>query len=484
MMLWLVLAMMTAAAVFAVLVPFARRSAGPGGSDLAVYRDQLEEIDRDRATGLIGAAEAEAAKIEVSRRLIAAADAAKADKPVAATSPPWRGRTAGIAALVALPVATISLYLLLGSPDLPGMPLASRAQAQDASQTIESMIARVEIYVGKNPNDGRAWEVLAPVYMRVGRYDDAARAWRNTINIGGSTAAREADLGEAMVASANGVVTAEAKAAFDRAIALDPTDVMARFYIGMAADQDGRRADAEAIWRDLLAKAPPGAPWVEMVRHAMNRNAPAGTTPAPATAGMPGPTAADIAAASKLAPDQQNQMITGMVARLAERLKKDGSDAAGWVRLVRSYRVLGETAKADAAMADARQALANDPDRLRQFAEGTEAQAPVASAAPPPPMAPAAGASGPSAADIAAAAQMNPDQQNQMIRGMVARLADKLKQDGADVEGWQRLLRAYIVLGERDKATAAAADARHALGGDPDKLRQLETAIKSLGLEG
>ena len=243
------------------------------------------------------------------------------------------------------------------------MPLASRAQAQDASQTIESMIARVENYVGKNPNDGRAWEVLAPVYMRVGRYDDAVRAWRNTISISGSNASREADLGEALVATANGVVTAEAKAAFDRAIALDPTDVMARFYIGMAADQDGRRADAEAIWRDLLAKAPPGAPWIEMVRHAMNRNAPAGTTPAPATAGMPGPTAADIAAASKLAPDQQNQMITGMVARLAERLKKDGSDAAGWVRLVRSYRVLGDTAKADAAMAEARRALANDPDK-------------------------------------------------------------------------------------------------------------------------
>ena len=177
-----------------------------------------------------------------------------------------------------------------------------------------------------------------------------------------------------------------------------------------------------------------------------------------------------------------------MVQRLADRLKKDGSDVPGWLQLVRSYRVLGQNDKMQAAIADARRALASDPDKLRQFTEGSTA---AASAAPPPPlappaapMAPAAGAPGPSAADIAAAAQMNPDQQNQMIRTMVARLADKLKQDGSDVAEWERLLRAYMVLGERDKAQAAAADARKALAGDPDKLRRLDEAIKNLKVEG
>jgi cytochrome c-type biogenesis protein CcmH len=135
-----------------------------------------------------------------------------------------------------------------------------------------------------------------------------------------------------------------------------------------------------------------------------------------------------------------------------------------------------------AAIADARRALASDPDKLRQFTEGSGA---AASAAPPPPLAPpAAGAPGPSAADIAAAAQMNPDQQNQMIRTMVARLADKLKQDGSDVAGWERLLRAYMVLGEHDKAQAAAADARKALADEPDKLRRLDDVIKDLKVEG
>jgi cytochrome c-type biogenesis protein CcmH len=599
MTLWLVFALMTGVAVFAVLWPLGRRAVRSGGSDIVVYRDQLSEIDRDRASGLIGAGEAEAAKVEVSRRLIAAADAAEAEKsaggakstPEAASD--WRRRAiaTAIAGLVLLPVGSVALYLTLGSPQMPGEPLAARLRAPGENQAVASLVTRVEDHVRQNPNDGRAWEVLAPVYMQLGRFDEAAAAWHNVIALNGPSAEREADYGEAMVAAANGVVTAEAKAAFDRSLALDPKDVMALFYTGMAADQDGRRTDAEKIWRDLLAGAPAGAPWVAFVRHALERNAPPGgpttataaTEQAPAAsapgehdipamverlaerlkkdgsdangwaqlvrsyrvlgqadkaqaaladaqkalagdpgklsaftaaiegatrtataaapmapaamapAGMapsgapPGPTAAEIAAAQKLNPDQQQQMIGNMVERLAERLKKDGSDVHGWVQLVRSYRVLGQADKAQAAIADAQRALAGDPDKLAQFAQGTGGAAP-APLAPAAPMAPAGMAlsgapPGPSAAEIAAAAQMKPDAQNQMIRSMVARLADKLKQDGSDVEGWGRLLRAYVVLGERDKAQAAAADARKALAGDPDKLRRLEEAIKGLGLQ-
>jgi len=473
MTLWLVFALMTAAAIFAVLWPLGRRKPLRPGSDVAVYRDQLDEIQRDRSTGLIGEAEAEAARVEVSRRLIAAADAAESEKPALESSSLWRRRVTAIAGLVLLPVGAVALYLTLGSPDLPGASLASRVQTPSEADKVETMIAQVEDHLARNPKDGRAWEVLAPVYMRLGRYDNAVRAWRNAISLNGSSASREADLGEALVFAANGVVTAEAKSQFERALALDGQDVMANFYLGMAADQDGRRADAEKIWRDLLARAPPGAPWVELVRHSLDRTAPAvGTAIASPTPGGSGAPPAD-------------HDVNAMVERLANRLKKDGSDAQGWVQLVRSYRALGQFDKAQAAVADARRALANDPDKLRQFAEGSDAAAPTAAApAAPAPMAPAAAAPGPSAADIKAAEQMRPDEQNQMIRSMVARLADKLKQDGSDVAGWERLLRAYMVLGDHDKAQATAAEARRALASDPDKLRRLDAAIKDLKVEG
>jgi cytochrome c-type biogenesis protein CcmH len=483
MSLWFVFALMTAAAIFAVLWPLSRRGSNQGGSDIAVYRDQLDEIARDRASGLIGEAEAEAARVEVSRRLIAAGDAAATEKSKGGESPAWRRRGTAVAGLILLPISAVVLYLVLGSPQLPGAPLAARLQATtDENRSIEALVAQVEAHVERNPSDGRAWDVLAPVYMRLGRFDDAIMAWRNSIQLNGSSASREADYGEALVAAGNGVVSAEAKAAFKRALKLDSQDVMARFYMGMAADQDGRRAEADAIWSDLLAKAPPDAPWVELVRHAMERSAPGAAVPAASAAsGSPGPSAADMAAAAKLNPDQQDQMAAGMVARLAERLKKDGSDVEGWLRLVRSYRVLGQSDKAQAVIADARRALAGDPDKLRQLTEGAEG---TAWSAPPAPAAPATTAPGPSSQDMAAAAGMSEKDRNEIIRGMVARLADRLKENGNDIGGWQRLLRAYMVLGERDKAQAAAGDARRALASDPDKLRVIDDTIKSLGLEG
>jgi cytochrome c-type biogenesis protein CcmH len=358
MTLWFVLVLMTAAAAFAVLWPLARNTPVRLGGDVAVYRDQLDEIQRDRATGLIGEAEAEAARVEVSRRLIAAADAAEAEKPADSKSALVHRRVTAIAGLVLLPAGALALYLTLGSPDLPGEPLAQRVQSPVLTNDIQTMVAAVENHVAKNPNDGKGWEVLGPVYMRLGRYDDAVRAWRNAIAINGSSAERKANYGEAVVAAANGVVTEEAKAAFDRALKIDPDNVMARFYKGMAADQDGHRAEAEKIWNDLIAGAPPNAPWIEVVRRALARNAPAG---------RPGPSAADMAAAAKMSGDQQSQMIHGMVARLADKLKADGSDLAGWEQLLRAYVVLGEREKAHAAAADARKALASDPDKLRRL---------------------------------------------------------------------------------------------------------------------
>jgi cytochrome c-type biogenesis protein CcmH len=354
MTLWFAFALMTAAAIFAVLWPLSRRaSALRSGSDVEVYRDQLEEIRRDQASGLIGDSEAAAAQVEVSRRLIAAADseaAAVSQGPAPVTT--RRRRMIAVAALIALPVGATALYLAIGSPSLPGQPLASRVTAE--RQSIAQLVAQVEAHLAKNPDEGRGWELVAPIYLRMGRFDDAVKARRLALKLNGETAERYASLGEALTAAANGVVTAEALAAFKSAAALDADHVMARFFLGLAAEQDGRAGEAAAMWRALLDRAPANAPWAEFVRAELARL-------------TGGPTEEQVAAGMDLPPEQRLAMIKGMVERLAERLGKDGSDIEGWLRLVRSYMMLGERERALAAASEARRALAAEPDKLRRL---------------------------------------------------------------------------------------------------------------------
>ena len=364
MTLWFGVALMTAAAVWAVLWPLARRGRDlRSGSDVAVYRDQLAEIQRDRAAGLIGENEAVGAQVEISRRLIAAADA-PAVAPADAASATWRRRAVAVAALTLLPLGAATLYLALGSPSLPDQPLAARVAGARGNPSIDTLIAQVEDHLSGHPEDGRGWEVIAPVYLRLGRFDDAVKARRNALKLNGATAERESALGEALVFAANGVVTAEAKAAFEQAIALDANGVQARYFLGLAAEQDGDRTQAAATWRALIAAAPPDAPWLDLLRSALARvERGAGGV----AAGGSSTDASDDQAAVQLGPDQRKAMIEGMVNRLSERLHHDGADVDGWLRLVRSYMVLGEPDKARAAVADARRALAGDAVKLRRL---------------------------------------------------------------------------------------------------------------------
>lgn len=377
MILWFIFAMMTAAAMLAVLWPLGRGPrVGSGGSDLVVYKDQLQEIDRDRAAGLIGEAEAEAARLEISRRLLAAADAEKARAATASASAKlapakrrWR-RLAIVGVLVVLPLGPASLYVALGSPTIPAQSAFARVNGPQGD-TIADLVGKVEAHLAQNPGDGSGWELLAPVYMRLGRFDDAVAARRKALALNGETAARHGDLGESLIVAANGVVTAEAKTEFDRAVALDAKDPKARYFLGLAAEQDGNKAAAASIWRALLDDAPPGAPYVKLVREALARAT--GTAPQATPSGddvaaaspAPGPTAQDVAAAAQMSDEGRRDMIRGMVSRLADRLHQDGGDVDAWLRLVRAYAVLGERDKAKNAAADARRALADRPDEIR-----------------------------------------------------------------------------------------------------------------------
>jgi cytochrome c-type biogenesis protein CcmH len=337
---WTLFALMTAAAVMAVLLPLGRARASAGGTDLAVYRDQLAEIDRDRDAGIIGGPEAEAARIEVSRRLIAAAER---DGAAGAEGAAGRRRAVAVAAIVAVPLMAILAYGLRGQPGYPGQPLAERRQQAPAQSDIAVLIGRIEAHLAANPEDGRGWEVVAPVYLRLGRIPEAVRARANALRLLGATADREADLAEAQIAAAGGVVTAEAKTSLERAAVLGPDHPKAGYLLGLAAEQDGKPADARAIWSRLIAAAPADAPWLGLLRSEVARLGGADNAQ---------PTAADI---------------RGMVDGLAARLAADGSDFDGWLRLVRSYSVLGEAEKAREAAASVRRRFAAEADKIGQL---------------------------------------------------------------------------------------------------------------------
>jgi cytochrome c-type biogenesis protein CcmH len=347
-MVWLVLAGMAACAVLATLWPLLRApsnaKAEPVANEAAFYKAQLEEIRRDVERGLLPQGEAENARAEAGRRLIAAASGPSE------TPPPARRTRLAAAALVAvgLPAIAFALYARLGQPMLPDEPLASRKVTPETDGGIEAAVAAVEARLVAKPDDGKGWAVIAPVYMRLQRYAEAAHAFAEALRLLGEDPVRRAAYGEALVAAAGGVVTDEARQAFDRALIDQPGQPQARYYVALAAEQDGKKADAIRAYESLLADSPPNAPWQSVVNERLA-----------ALKGEPAP-AADTAAI----PEAQRPMIEGMVSKLATRLASSGGSIDEWTRLIRAYTVLHEADKAKAALVDAHKALASDANAV------------------------------------------------------------------------------------------------------------------------
>jgi cytochrome c-type biogenesis protein CcmH len=346
MALWAIFALLTAMAALAVLLPFwrARPSAAPGPNDLEVYKQQLQEIEEESARGLLGEAEAAAARVEISRRILAAAESPDA-------LPKTKHRAITPYVLVALlPAVAVSLYLVYGSPTLPSQPFASRTPS--GSDSIGTLVARVEERLQTHPEDGAGWNVIAPVYMRLGRYADAAEAYRNAAKILGDTADRAANLGEALTLANGGTIDPEARAAFEKALSLDPAQAKSQFWLGIAEEQAGQTAEAIAIYRRLLERQLP-----EAVAGAV-RDRIAALEGAPASAEVEKPPLGGGVDAAQI-----NQMVAG----LAERLKKDGSDLKGWLMLVRAYTVLGRKDEALNALGRARGQFAGNSEALAEI---------------------------------------------------------------------------------------------------------------------
>ncbi len=265
-MIWAVLAAMTAFAVAVLALPLrrARKVVARAAYDLAVYRDQLVELERDAARGLVDPAEAQAARAEIGRRMLAAAGTAEAADPAPAAGL----RPMALAFAVAAPLAALSLYLASGSPRLPDRPYASRLDGGEESgeARIARLVGELQRRATERPDDPEIWQRIAVGLGALGRFDESVAAWRRVMRLTNDAAAFAGPFAEALVYEAQGSVTAEARALFERARAADPNDFRARFYLGLAKQQGGDPRAALQEWADMIALAPSDAPWLAMVR--------------------------------------------------------------------------------------------------------------------------------------------------------------------------------------------------------------------------
>lgn len=366
MLFWIIVSCVTALLAAALIAPLTRRtvaSSGEHSHDVEVYRDQMAEVDRDAAAGLISAEQADYARAEIGRRLIASAD--KADKetaPVASRRHPL----AQVFVILLLPVLGVGLYLLTGSPGLPDAPLAARLA--NPGNDLGLLLAKAENHLIQHPDDGAGWDLVAPIYLRNQRSGDAANAFRQAIRILGESPARLSGLGESVVMQNNGLITSDAKDSFKRALALDPSDARSEFYLAMGLEQEGRSMEALAAFKALASSSPADAPWQPVVARHVTALEKGPVAPAKPNPDAPGnPSQADIAAAQNMDAGDRQQMILNMVAGLDEKLKSNPDNFEGWMRLVRSYAMLKQPEKAADALARALKAFPAGTDNGKQL---------------------------------------------------------------------------------------------------------------------
>ena len=357
MLFWSVLAGLTAMALAIVFWPVARGGAAMAAResyDVRIFRDQLAELERDLANGAIDAEAAEAARNEIGRRILAAEN-----KSAPATGTGQTSQTLAMGSLVAIPLIALVAYLSIGRPDLPDTPRAERmAKAEDAGD-VPAMIAKVEAHLAANPTDAQGWLVLAPVYRSVNRFSDAADAFRQGLALGGAEPGVLTDYGEVLMLANSGMVTADARQAFDDALKLEPKHPKALYYRALAEQQAGNADTAKQRFTALLRETPKDAPWRQLVVQRLAELSPDGKGPV-----LDQQT---VESAQQMSAEDRRKMIVGMVEGLAERLAADGQDLQGWLRLINARMVLGQKDKAQQALVSARQAFQNDSEALAQL---------------------------------------------------------------------------------------------------------------------
>ncbi|TSD90122.1 c-type cytochrome biogenesis protein CcmI [Mycobacterium sp. KBS0706] len=372
---WIVAALMTGGAVALLLHRlFAAGASVASGADAAIYRDQLRELERERATGEIGAAEAEAAKAEIARRLLAAAGEA----PPAAVAPALPPRRVALGLAVLLPVAALAIYMVEGTPGLPSQPFASRDPGERmAAQSAVAEARALEQRLAASPQDRAGWIELGQRWSQLGESAKAADAYGRAIGLGNADAELTGRYGEALVGANGSTVTETARAAFEQALQLKPGDIRARYFLALGNAQAGDDRAALDLWQALARESPADAPWLPSVRQHLAEAAqrlgldPKSATPEPQppVARAAPPANGPAAGIASLPPDEQAKAIRGMVDGLAARLEQSPDDLEGWVRLARARGVLGDVGAAADAYARAAALAPDNNDLLRAYAD-------------------------------------------------------------------------------------------------------------------
>lgn len=514
MIFWIVAIVLTVGALALLLRPLlaAGSDADTGAvdaadHDIAVYRSQLEELSRDHEARRLSEEEAEAARVEIGRRLIAADD--RRAKAARGGSGIPKALTGGLAVVLVAGVA-FGTYFATGMPGVPDRPLASRTAERDAARAQSNQAARSDAARGDQSVPGTlsdaaaglrkrleadggdldGWLLLGRTELMSENYPAAAQAFEKAQTFAPDDMSVRSALGEALVLWANGEVTDRAQKIFREVVAVLPNDPRARFYLAEAKMQAGDPKGAMEAFIALSNDSPADAPWQQALRaraeglagelgiDISDKLAAAKSGPPPLPPSLDnlrgdtprGPTAEQMAEAENLAPEDRQDMIRGMVDGLAARLEENPMDFQGWMRLIRSRMVLGELGRAQQAFDRALELFDGAPVPKRMLAQAADEfglKLPDDFELPEMPAgAPSADAQtsdaprGPSEEDVAAAQEMSPEDRQAMIAAMVSGLSDRLENETPDdVEGWMRLARSYDVLRREDDALEALVSA-------------------------
>ena len=351
-MLEFLLALLTTATVGVLLVPLLRQRATAVprlDNDLAIYRDQLGELEREQAAGRLPETEAKAARTEIERRILTAADFDRRGQDAKEAAPKDTAtlhRFLPPALCLAVPLVALGLYLQIGRPGLPAQPFVAHATTAPQDD-LPAQIAAARKNAADHPDDPEALSAL----------------------------------GEALTLEADGVVTRPAVDALTKALKLQPGDARAAFYLGLHEQQSGDTEAALKRWRALEAQSPPGAPWLPTLRAEIRK---AGGTPAPTTTapGMPTPNQDQVAAMSRLSPEERQKTIRAMVDGLDAKMRETPGDRDGWLRLANARKVLGDHARTSEAFARADALGTLDAPLLKEWAEAEVRQIPPGGAPP------------------------------------------------------------------------------------------------------